>query len=94
MKKKVKKAGKYSKETNDQIDEAREQLAVMLCSAAVSWKTGISFSQLMGNSVKQRLRPDDFWLEMADVTGNVMGMVEEVSEEAIAEEESKNATIN
>ena len=45
MKKKVKKAGKYSKETNNQIDEAREQLAVMLCSAAVSWKTGISFSQ-------------------------------------------------
>ena len=94
MKKKVKKAGKYSKETNNQIDEAREQLAVMLCSAAVSWKTGISFSQLMGNSTKQQLRPDDFWLEMADVTGNVMGMVEDVSEQAIAEEESKNATIN
>jgi len=94
MRKKVKKAGRYSKETNSQIDEAREQLAVMLCSAAVSWKTGISFAQLMGNSVKQKLRPDDFWLEMADVTGNVMGMVEEVSEEDQAIEESKDATIN
>ena len=94
MKKKVKKVGKYSKETNDQIDEAREQLAVMLCSAAVSWKTGISFAQLMGNSAKQKLRPDDFWLEMADVTGNVMGMVEEVSEEAKAVKESEDATIN
>ena len=94
MRKKVKKAGKYSKETNNQIDEAREQLAIMLCSAAVSWKTGISFSQLMGNSVKQRLSPDDFWLEMADVTGNVMGMVEEVSEEDKAIKESEDATIN
>jgi len=94
MRKKVKKAGKYSRETNSQIDEAREQLAVMLCSAAVSWKTGISFAQLMGNSVRQNLRPDDFWLEMADVTGNVMGMVEEVSEEDKAIEESEDATIN
>jgi len=94
MRKKVKKVGKYSKETNDQIDEAREQLAVMLCSAAVSWKTGISFAQLMGNSANKKLRPDDFWLEMADVTGNVMGMVEEVSEEDKAVEESKDATIN
>ena len=94
MKKKVKKAGKYSKETNNQIDEAREQLAVMLCSAAVSWKTGISFSQLMGNSVTQKLKPDDFWLEMVDVTGNVMGMVEGVSEEEAAIEESKDAYLN
>ena len=94
MKKKVKKAGKYSKETNRQIDEAREQLAVMLCSAAVAWKTGISFSQLMGNSVTKNLRPDDFWLEMADVAGNVMGMVEDQEEEDAALEESKNATIN
>ena len=87
MAKKAKKAGKYNRETNKQIDESRMQLAIMLANAAVSWKTGASFAELMGTAVSKNMKADNFWLDLADTVSVAVKMVEDMGDSELREGE-------
>ncbi len=60
----------------DSIRESRQTLAMMLGCAAASWKSGISFQELMMEAHKAKTKPETFWFEIADVVGNMIHMLE------------------
>ena len=67
---------KEQKLENDSIMDSRRQLALMLGCAAASWKSGISFQELMMEAHKADTSPETFWLEIADTVGTMIYMVE------------------
>ena len=48
----------------------------MLACAAASWKSGISFQELMMEAHKSDTSPETFWLEIADTVGTMIYMLE------------------
>tara|TARA_B100001250_G_scaffold388604_1_gene386990 strand:+ start:1019 stop:1180 length:162 start_codon:yes stop_codon:yes gene_type:complete len=48
----------------------------MLGCAAASWKSGVSFQELMMEAGKADTSPETFWLEIADTVGTMIYMVE------------------
>jgi hypothetical protein len=48
----------------------------MLGCAAASWKSGISFQELMMEANKADTTPETFWMEIADTVGTMIYMVE------------------
>ena len=71
-----KKTVKEQKLENDSIMESRRQLALMLGCAAASWKSGVSFQELMLEAHKADTSPETFWLEIADTVGTMIYMLE------------------
>ena len=67
---------KEQKLENDSIMNSRRQLALMLGCAAASWKSGISFQELMMEAHKADTTPETFWMEIADTVGTMIYMVE------------------
>ena len=67
---------KEQKLENDSIMNSRRQLALMLGCAAASWKSGISFQELMMEANKADTTPETFWMEIADTVGTMIYMVE------------------
>ena len=70
------KTAKEQKLESDSIMDSRRQLALMLGCAAASWKSGISFQELMMEAHKAAPSPETFWLEIADTVGTMIYMVE------------------
>ena len=70
------KTAKEQKLESDSIMDSRRQLALMLGCAAASWKSGISFQELMMEAQKADTSPETFWLEIADTVGTMIYMVE------------------
>ena len=60
---------------SDSIMDSRRQLALMLGCAAASWKSGISFQELMMEAHKADTAPETFWLEIADTVGTMIYML-------------------
>ena len=71
-----KKTKKEQRLEKDSVKESRRQLAVMLACAAASWKSGISFQELMMEAHKSDTSPETFWLEIADTVGTMIYMLE------------------
>ena len=71
-----KKTQKEQKLEKDSIKESRRTLALMLGCAAASWKSGISFQELMMEAHKADTSPETFWLEIADTVGTMIYMLE------------------
>ena len=67
---------KEQKLENDSIMDSRRQLALMLGCAAASWKSGVSFQELMMEAHKSDTSPETFWLEIADTVGTMIYMLE------------------
>ena len=67
---------KEQKLENDSIMNSRKQLALMLGCAAASWKSGVSFQELMMEAAKADTSPETFWLEIADTVGTMIYMLE------------------
>ena len=67
---------KEQKLENDSIMNSRRQLALMLGCAAASWKSGVSFQELMLEAHKADTSPETFWLEIADTVGTMIYMLE------------------
>ena len=67
---------KEQKLENDSIMNSRRQLALMLGCAAASWKSGVSFQELMMEAHKADTSPETFWLEIADTVGTMIYMLE------------------
>ena len=67
---------KEQKLESDSILNSRRQLALMLGCAAASWKSGVSFQELMMEAHKADTTPETFWLEIADTVGTMIYMVE------------------
>ena len=72
-----KKTVKEIKLEQKQIMDSRAMLAVMLASAATSWKTGIPYADLQAQAEKENLKSDTFFLDIADSIGTMFTMVEE-----------------
>ena len=70
------KTAKEQKLESDSIMDSRRQLALMLGCAAASWKSGVSFQELMMEAHKADTSPETFWLEIADTVGTMIYMVE------------------
>ena len=70
------KTAKEQKLESDSIMDSRRQSALMLGCAAASWKSGISFQELMMEAHKADTSPETFWLEIADTVGTMIYMVE------------------
>ena len=70
------KTAKEQKLENDAIMDSRRQLALMLGCAAASWKSGVSFQELMMEAHKADTSPETFWLEIADTVGTMIYMLE------------------
>ena len=60
-----------------QIMDSRAMLAMMIASAAVSWKTGISYADLQAQAERENLKTDTFFLDIADSIGTMFSMVEQ-----------------
>ena len=73
---KRKKTVKEQKLENDSIMNSRRQLALMLGCAAASWKSGVSFQELMMEAHYADTSPETFWLEIADTVGTMIYMLE------------------
>ena len=67
---------KEQKLENDSIMDSRRQLALMFGCAAGSWKSGVSFQELMMEAHKSDTSPETFWLEIADTVGTMIYMLE------------------
>ena len=67
---------KEQKLESDSIMDSRRQLALMLGCAAASWKSGISFQELMMEADKADTSPEKCWLEIADKVGTMIYMLE------------------
>ena len=67
------KTAKEQKLESDSIMDSRRQLALMLGCAAASWKSGISFQELMMEAHKADTSPETFWLEIADTVNSHKG---------------------
>ena len=73
-----KKSGKQKKAERDKetIMDSRNMLALMVASAATSWKTGMPYADLVASAEKNNLKPDTFFLDLADTIGTMFTMVE------------------
>ena len=72
-----KKTVKEIKFEQKQIMDSRAMLAVMLASAATSWKTGIPYADLQATAEKENLKADTYFLDIADSIGTMFSMVEQ-----------------
>ena len=72
-----KKTAKEIKLEQKQVMDSRNTLAVMIASAATSWKTGIPYADLQAQAEKENLKSDTFFLELADTIGTMFSMVEQ-----------------
>ena len=72
-----KKTVKEIKLEQDQLMNSRATLALMLASAATSWKTGIPYADLQAQAERENLKTDTFFLELADTIGTMFSMVEQ-----------------
>ena len=59
------------------VMDSRAMLAMMVASAAVSWKTGISYADLQAQAERENLKTDTFFLDIADSIGTMFSMVEQ-----------------
>ena len=59
------------------IMDSRAMLAMMVASAAVSWKTGIPYADLQATAERENLKSDTFFLDIADSIGTMFSMVEQ-----------------
>lgn len=73
---KKKKTVRELKLEQKQVMDSRALLAVMLASAATSWKTGISYAELQATAEKENLKADTYFLDLADSVGTMFSMVE------------------
>lgn len=73
-----KKSGKQKKAEleKEAIMDSRNMLALMVASAATSWKTGIPYADLVAKAENRNLKPDTFFLDIADTIGTMFTMVE------------------
>jgi len=60
----------------DQIMDSRAMLALMIASAATSWKTGVPYADLIAQAENKDLKADTFFLEIADTIGTMFTMVQ------------------
>ena len=74
---KKKKTAKEIKFEQNQVMDSRAMLAMMVASAAVSWKTGIPYSDLQATAERENLKSDTFFLDIADSIGTMFTMVEQ-----------------
>ena len=72
-----KKTAKEIKLDQDQVMNSRSALAMMIASAAVSWKTGIPYADLQAQAERENLKTDTFFLDIADSIGTMFTMVED-----------------
>jgi hypothetical protein len=66
------------KEEQKMIMDSRAMLALMLASAATSWKTGVPYADLIATAENKNLKADSYFLDMADNVGTMFTMVEMV----------------
>ena len=59
------------------VMDSRAMLAVMLASAATSWKTGIPYADLQATAERENLKADTYFLDIADSIGTMFSMVEQ-----------------
>ena len=71
-----KKTAKEIKFDQKLVMDSRAMLAMMLASAAVSWKTGIPYADLQATAERENLKSDTFFLDIADSIGTMFSMVE------------------
>ena len=83
---KKKKTAKEIKFEQKQVMDSRAMLAMMVASAAVSWKTGIPYADLQAQAEKENLKTDTFFLDIADSIGTMFTMVEMTEVEDTVEE--------
>jgi len=79
QKSKKKKSTKEIRLDQKQIMDSRNTLAVMLASVATSWKTGIPYADLIASAERENLKPETFFLEIADTIGTMFTMVEGIN---------------
>ena len=72
-----KKTAKEIKFEQKLVMDSRAMLAMMLASAAVSWKTGIPYADLQATAERENLKSDTFFLDIADSIGTMFSMVEQ-----------------
>ena len=72
-----KKTAKEIKLEQKKVMDSRAMLAMMIASAAVSWKTGIPYADLQAQAERENLKTDTFFLELADTIGTMFSMVEQ-----------------
>jgi len=71
-----KKTLKETKFEQKLVMDSRAMLAMMVASAAVSWKTGIPYADLQATAERENLKSDTFFLDIADSIGTMFSMVE------------------
>ena len=73
-----KKSGKQKKAELEKVAvmDSRNMLALMVASAATSWKTGIPYADLVASAEQNNLKPAPFFLDLADTIGTMFTMVE------------------
>ena len=74
---KKKKTAKEIKLDQKKVMDSRAMLAMMIASAAVSWKTGIPYADLQAQAERENLKTDTFFLDIADTIGTMFSMVEQ-----------------
>ena len=79
QKSKKKKSTKEIRLDQKQIMDSRNTLAVMLASVSTSWKTGIPYADLIASAERENLKPETFFLEIADTIGTMFTMVEGIN---------------
>ena len=67
---------KKAEHEKEEIMDSRNMLALMVASAATSWKTGIPYADLIASAENNKLKPDTFFLDLADTIGTMFTMVE------------------
>jgi len=72
-----KKTAKEIKFEQKKVMDSRAMLAMMIASAAVSWKTGIPYADLQATAERENLKSDTFFLDIADSIGTMFSMVEQ-----------------
>ena len=72
-----KKTVKEIKFEQKKVMDSRAMLAMMIASAAVSWKTGIPYADLQATAERENLKTDTFFLDIADTIGTMFSMVEQ-----------------
>ena len=72
-----KKTVKEIKLEQKQVMDSRAMLAVMIASAATSWKTGIPYADLQATAERENLKADTYFLDIADSIGTMFSMVEQ-----------------
>ena len=72
-----KKTAKEIRLEQKKVMDSRAMLAVMLASAATSWKTGIPYADLQATAERENLKADTYFLDIADSIGTMFSMVEQ-----------------